>query len=734
MTAPNLIELFRQTEHLVAASADYEMQNQLAQLRETYSAMLRFMVQGLDDPNASQIYANLVCQTYELGDRANRMQRLRQVGTDKYVQTYASMRKDVQPMQLLAALEAHDEALHKLKKDAEEMRDSILQHERQQHQNGREELLLLLFNRVWTSDVWHKNSQEAALALLGSTSIFTADKALLVSAVTLALTEMFDERKLMFLFDAYLHNERDISQRAIVGIVLTLRQHSERIAVYPEVQARFSLLCDDPKFVRDSFRVMMQLQFSKLTDSVSEKMRSDIIPTILQSKKFKQTQYGIQEIDDYMTQNGENPEWLKNSKADDRAQQKIHEMAELQMEGADVYMATFSHMKNNAFFQAVAHWFYVFSSDIPAVDTVLSKLGDETSGIFRAMLRYAPFCNSDRFSFAFMLGMIGSQGQEMLSKNLTGNLSEEELSEMLSTKQEKQRDADISRQYIFDLYRFFTLYPFHQQFYNPFDTKQPAFTPLAHPIFEPLMQHYDEVLALAEFFMRKAVYKEAVELFRKLLPEKREEDADIWQKIGFCEQKQNHLQEAFDHYKVAFELTPNSTWTLKHLAAVAFQGEWWTEAEAYYELLLDNDPDNVRYLKRKAGCLMHQQRYDEAIPVLYKVIYLEEESVDNQNNLAWCQLLTGNIDKARDLYTHVLSQHLESASAHFNLAHTYLAAGDVQQAYPLYRQAYLLQSATDEGEKQFVSEYCSATEALRTVYELTTERVQALLDAIRMGI
>lgn len=708
MVDTNLIELLHKVEPAVNQTGDYELQSQLIQLRETYSTMLRYMVQGMEDPNAPSIYADLVSQTFRLGERANRLLRMKRQTSDKYVQAYAQLRTDISLSQIQLALEMQ--------------------------QDDREDMLLQLFNRVWTSDLWRKSELEDAQNLLQSSAVLSNDKCLLISAATLALLEMFDERKLMLLFDAYLSTDVDVCQRAIVGIVLTLRLHAEHLCYFPEVQARFSLLCDDANFVRDTFRVMMQLQYSRMTDSVSEKMRSDIIPTILQSKKFKQTEYGIQEIDDYMTQNGENPEWLKNRRVDDRAQQKIHEMAELQMEGADVYMATFSHMKNNAFFQPVAHWFYLFSSDIPAVATVLSRLGEQTAGVFRAMLRYAPFCNSDRFSFAFMLGMIGEQGQEMLSKNLTANLSEEELSEMLSTKSEKKRAADVSRQYIFDLYRFFTLYPFHLQFHNPFDPKLPPFTPLAQPLFSPLLQNYDEVLSLAEFFMRKGIYKEAVDLFQKLQPEKCEEDADIWQKIGFCEQKQNHLKEAFENYKVAFELTPNSTWTLKHLAAVAFQGEWWTEAEAYYELLLDNDPDNVRYLKRKAGCLMHQLLFDEAIPVLFKVVYLEENSVENQDNLAWCQLMTGNVEKARELYSNVLSQHLESASAHFNLAHTYLAENDIQQSYPLYRQAYLLQSATDAGEEQFVREFRRAAEELQTRYSLSTERTQALLDAIRMGI
>jgi hypothetical protein len=56
MPAQNLIELFQKLQPLVDQTGDYDLQSQLMQLRETYSSMLRYMVQGMDDPNASRIY------------------------------------------------------------------------------------------------------------------------------------------------------------------------------------------------------------------------------------------------------------------------------------------------------------------------------------------------------------------------------------------------------------------------------------------------------------------------------------------------------------------------------------------------------------------------------------------------------------------------------------------------------------------------------------------------------
>ena len=39
---------------------------------------------------------------------------------------------------------------------------------------------------------------------------------------------------------------------------------------------------------------------------------------------------------------------------------KLRELGELQMSGADVYMSTFSQLKQFPFFRKISHWFYPF--------------------------------------------------------------------------------------------------------------------------------------------------------------------------------------------------------------------------------------------------------------------------------------------------------------------------------------------------------------------------------------
>lgn len=740
----NLKDILRLLKPLVASAGSYELEQQLEQATATHTAMLRYMVEGVDDPNAKNIYRNLQQQCYVMADRTNRRLRLQRQAIDKYTLAAKNQRPDTSLHHLLLALETQDAAITDALRNPDERpkkQDYLLNDLRTQH----EATLQSLFENVWTSDAWHKSDYETASAILASDYILTDDKCLLISAVTLALTEMYDERKLMFLFDAYLLPDTSINQRAIVGLLLILHQHQERAACSPQVRTRLSLYAEDPHFSKDFYRVSLQLHYSRLTDSIDKRMRDDIIPTLLRSTRFKKTEYGIAEMDDYLTQNGENPEWHHNTQADRKAEEKMYEMAELQMEGADIYMSTFTHMKGYPFFQPVAHWFYPFNELTPEVAQKIRELnGNEATRPLVTMLRVAPFCNSDRYSFLFMLDSLGDQGKELLAQQIGQSMSVDEMNETFEEIGKQRRKAtEICRSYIADLYRFFRIYPYHLQFTDPFNTIVPQFPSqdrsgqaaelgdeTAAALFAPLLTYHEELLALAEFLMRKELYDDAIQLYFLIKPQEREDDAHIWQKLGFCYQKKGEHIQAFSYYNLAYELQPNSLWTLKHMAQEAFARGHYDKAETYYDLLLDTDPNNTKYLAKKIGCMMHTRRFDQAITLLHKVRYIDPDTVEHTNNLAWCYLMTAQAERAIQLYQSVLDDNPQSPAALFNLASAYTLAHDLSQACQLYRQAY---QATQKEEKEpFRQKYFETALALRPLGGLDTIQANTLFDAIRM--
>ena len=729
-TTNNLLEIFNKLSALIHKSGSYELNDELDEIRKTYSTMLHYMVKGVDDPNAVNIYSDLVKRCHVMAQRAIRLTRLQENGMEKYVAT--AKQSSTLPLfqNQCTTLEGIYNQFSALQESNN--RETVLKYESDKLVSTHQTLVLHMFNQIWTSDIWKNDDYASCRKILENDSARKDDICLIVSAITLSLMEMFDEKKLMLLFDAYESGHLEVRMRAIVGITLIIKAYDNYINLFSNIKSRLSLLFDREEFIQDLYLVLMQLQFSKLTDKVSDKMRNDIIPSLVQSGKFMRTEYGLKEIDDYMTQNGENPEWHKGAK-DDVAQTKFQEMAELQLEGADVYMSTFIHMKSHAFFQQISNWFMPFNIDHPAVSKVRDTLqsDNQISRLLLSVLIHAPFCNSDKYSFAFMLSNIGKQGQEMIAGNLSGGMSENEMNEHLSDlKGQKLKKSDISRQYIHDLYRFFVIYPYHQQFYNPFDNNQPSFSPLNTTLLAPLLEHEEELIDLGEFFMRKELYNDAEALFQSLHPkEEVEDDASIWQKIGFCQQKAGKTHEALHSYTIAYSLDPDSRWTLKHLARVSFQEKAYNEAEVYYDMLLSYDADNLQYLRFKAECQIQEGNYADALLSLYKMDYLDEGSKEVKEKLALCQLMTANYDKARKLYENLLATNPDDAQTLVNLANIDYLEGNLVKAFSTYSQTYNQLKSLDKGKTRFKRMFVDSAKLLKQL-NININRFQMMYDAV----
>lgn len=258
--------------------------------------------------------------------------------------------------------------------------------------------------------------------------------------------------------------------------------------------------------------------------------------------------------------------------------------------------------------------------------------------------------------------------------------------------------TSILRSYIHDLYRFYTLYSLRQQFFNPFDKQLRSFSPLHRQSMKPLLQDKIQLAVLAEFFMKRGEYADAREMFLYLEPKEIEDDADLWQKIGFCEQKLE-MPEALDTLLRADRLAPDSKWTVQHIAQVAFSQRQYETAIKYLDKLIEDEPEKLKLISKKAECLFALERYQDAIPLLYKVNYLDEDSVLGKQMLAWGLLMTGQYEKAGKLYA-----ELDDT---ISLGHVAVAEGDRQLAYEYYSRAYaemLKQSsgdATDRFKKEF---------------------------------
>lgn len=661
-------------EGLAGAGGQWENVSALDEIKEAYGMMLDYMERGSADPGRETMYNDFVRRAGELLDRVERGCELRQARSH-YAAVHATLDRLGGTDWTAAArcLVDNAEALAACRRarPADEG-SSRVRSLREEHVR----LYRTLFEALWTGAPWTAAEAEAAAAFLSAPAPAGADKGLLVSAVTLALLHVFDVRKMTFLLDHSLSACVPVRVRAQVGAVLCYVRHVRRMELYPEVGARFVLLADDASFRAELLTMQLQLLMSLETKKIEKNLREDIIPEMMRGVPGMKPgkSLGLDEATARFSELAANPEWDKNEHLE-RLERKMHELAEMQARGADVFMGSFSALKQRfPFFEVGANWLYPFDEEHPAVSDVLrgkpfAKLITANDGL----------CSSDKYSFCLMLsqmpaGMGGAASDQLAEAIRSQGIAPESLPETAVPSPEAER-----RMYIQDLYRFFKLYRHRPVADDPFrlNLLLTDYAPLRR-----FLSDDDTLRQLAAFLFREESYVQALPFYEELA--RRVPEAEWFQKIGYCHHALKDYAAAADAYEKANLLKPDSAWTLGRLATCYRRLGRWADAVACYAGLEAVRPDDTHLLLLAADCLIRLERYDEAFAKLYKADYLDHDSGTALRALAWCSLLTGKNEQAGRYYGQIVAGQ-PTADDYLNAGHAAWLRGDVVAAVELYR-------------------------------------------------
>lgn len=686
----NLADSFPMIRDKSRIIGNWTIADEVESLWTTYQQMMLFMLNGIKDSQSKAMRESICKKLYTLTTKIERQERLNIHKEEKYVSNCSSLRNIPSMESLVTNLEQLSAEIDAVKND-ELLRDSIKAYNLDKLEKDIESARTKLFYWVWTSEPWSNNDVTQANRIIFSEQISNNDKALIVAAVTLSLLEYPDPSKMLFLLDTYLFDNALVAQRALVGFIIAFElDFSNTYRHNTELYNRLDLYKEDSEFASDYYSAIAQLMFSSTTEKVSDKMRLDIMPTIMQSqfkKMNKETKTALN-IDE-LTKNGENPEWIDEEKVTS----KIQEMAELQKDGADLYYSTFSMMKGYSFFSEMAHWFYVFSIDNPCVDSVKKLLSSKFGNVVRLMLDGSPFCNSDKYSLCFMFNTLGSFGETTLENQVNSQLQDvESIDDVIEeAKKLSTQKQNVRRHFIFDLYRFFYSYPYKTQFRNPFDVwKKNPINPLSNEwLAKTIGNDPEKNAAYAEFLMRKEFYAGANDIFAKLaINEFDKELVSIWQKLGFCQQKLGNNSSALHSYKVANNLKPNSKWTLSHLATLSSIAKDHEEALKYYKELLDIDPNNIKYIMSTANLMMELKEYEPAMNLFHKANFIDENNETVKLNIALCSVICKDNNKAMKYILEILSKNADNTNAKDLYAIVMMIDGNVREAYNYVKDNY----------------------------------------------
>jgi tetratricopeptide (TPR) repeat protein len=189
---------------------------------------------------------------------------------------------------------------------------------------------------------------------------------------------------------------------------------------------------------------------------------------------------------------------------------------------------------------------------------------------------------------------------------------------------------------------------------------------------------------LADYFFSKNYYDDALELFLKQV-KVRPDDAQLYEKIGYCYQEAGIYDEALKYYKRA-ELIDRNLWILKKVGICLRRLGRNEEALEYYLQAADIEPENIHTIIMTAHCYLDLKDYDSALKYYFRIEYLEPGNIKILRPIAWCYFALGRFDDSEKYYERLSAEKL-TAHDFINKGHLALCQGNKKAAVDYYKQS-----------------------------------------------
>lgn len=644
---------------------DVRSQNDLEQLRSSYAMMLTYFEQGASDPSRGEQYERFLKRCEEI------CSRLQWVGMAQGSGHFASLHKEV--------CSRFGEALSI--SEVPELRTVAPKD---------------LFDLICVAGPFSTDDTKTLMGLLSAQEVALDSRCMAVSALTLSCLTFFDEQKLRILVNEAHSMDVALQVRALVGLVLVVVTHSERIGRLPELSARLQLMLDEGEYVAHLEEIQMQFLLTLDTKRIDKRLNEEIIPRIfkrLKDRKFDES-LNLADLDADLADSDLNPQWGGKMAKDEELKNYMKDFMSLQSRGADLYMGAFRNLKTRLrFFDTAANWFSPFSLNHPDLPAESRK-----SPFTAMMLKAEGLCDTDKFAFCFMSDMFPAEQRKAMQQKLPEGMVEAAMSDMEERGNTDFRSYDFKhamRAYIQDFYRFFQLFTYRSDFTNPF---QHELMLCDVPAFADAFSQREKIERLADYVFDDHSYQLAHHLF-SMIPQK-QRSAQCWQKMGYCMEFLKQTEEAVTCYGQAIRIQPQSEWALRRLAMCLRRVGKYAEAELHLMELETLCPDDTEVAMLLAECFIHEKIFDEAFKRLFKADYLQPDSPKAKRALAWCSLLSGKFEQAERHYAAILAnEHLRTPSDFLNAGHTAWLLGDVKKAVERYRQAKGLMNRKTEVQR-----------------------------------
>lgn len=706
---------FEKVENLNSELQSPAHKENLQNMQTSYQYMLQYFIDGMNDPDRKSIYNKLIARLFVIASQLREELLARDSSNFEFSQKrYFPHTPQISVGKLTEDINrtVKKAELHEINPENQEIISQI--------EMDFEKAVTFLFNYFWLKSAYENPILELYNHVMNDEFKDSTAKSMLVSALTLNLWRTFDENKLLMLIDACKSADIFAQQRALVGLCFVLAKYNRFLPYFPAIRNRLIIMADEDSTVESLQNIIIQIIATSETEQISKKLQEEIFPELMKLRPMMDkglTDENLFNTDEW----GEiNPEWqemIENS----GASEKIQELAEMEMSGADVYMSTFSMLKSFPFFNEFSNWFLPFDTNHTAVNRLFQT--DEKS-MMTVFLNSNIMCNSDRYSFCLSILQMPDMQRNMMKQSF-GEAAEqmEEMKKDEALYSPQVQAKAIAKHYIQDLFRFFKLNPNRNDFGDMF-----SISLIMHKTYLFDMLSVDDELKsnIAEYYFSKKLYLQALELFEEIEKEGNT-SAVMYQKIAYAYQQTSQLFRALEAYKKADLIQPDDFWTVRKMAmCYMLMGDYENALETYRHAHFIK-PENLSVQLQIVNCLIELKKYDEALKNLTKI---QQEYPDNQKVLR--MLITSSLAAKNPAQANYFASLLLETSG--LVAYDYIIAGHVawsmqknQEAKNHYNQSLAL---VENNWDVFVDLF-KQNKKLLLANEVDENDIPMILDAIR---
>lgn len=667
-------------KEMVNGVAKGEFIDEYNRLAMTYRYMLQYLTQGMLDPERESVLNDMIESLLVLVDRCLIESEIPTSYNLFYLRHKTGLNLDLADALHQYAGQCADIA--EIKSAGGIIRPETL--------GQREKAESNMFNKVWSSYPISRGDTETICNALSSPDIPSYFKSMIVTALTLGLICFYDQDKLLLLANIYNSSaDVDVQMRAIVGIIITLNLHRNRAALSSAVCKAMDAIGGTSNAEADVQSVFLRLARSRNTENVSKKMSEAIMPDMMKPNHDLMDKIRKHSSINDLSELEDNPEW-QQWLDESGINKKMEELTELQMEGNDVFIHSFSMLKSYPFFQTLSNWFMPFHADHSAL---MTDSGD--SDALMRLFDFAPFlCNSDKFSLALAVMAMPEARKKTLSEQFSG--ADTSMPDKADASSRKSRDslADI---YIHDLYRFFRLFSRQKDFKPIFESK---FDLENIPFIGEWLLRGDSLNIVAEYYLKIGFFADAIRYYDMILAQPGDVDPRVFQKIGFAYQNTGDNKSALDYFKKYEMACDTDVWNIKHIAQVYRNLRNFDKAIEYFKKAEAISPGNIGVALSVGHCLLEKGNVAEAMNQYFKVDFIAGAKHKAWRPIAWCSFLTGNFSQSQEYYKKVINDDTPSAQDYLNYGHLLLCNGHMSEAVENYKNAL---NASGGDEQRFIS-------------------------------